>query len=105
MLCVAAVEREKSLKVQALCDSVAWDFSPFVLTAFGSFGQSAICILDAWVARSPATHLLPECFRRPSSAVRRSYVAVALARGVARQLLASYPDSEASGQIPAPEAC
>ena len=44
---MATVEREKTLKYQALCDTVAWDFSPFVLT---SFGQSAITILDAWVA-------------------------------------------------------
>ena len=44
--CVASVEREKVLRYQALCDSVGWDFSPFVITSFGSFGPSAITLLD-----------------------------------------------------------
>ena len=90
--CVHRAEEEKRQKYNSACNAFGWDFTPFVVSSMGSFGESAVSLLEKWLDQSSSVRELDNFFRRPSMAHRRGCVALSLARGIARQLLLLHSD-------------
>ena len=85
-------EEEKRQKYTSYRNAFGTDFTPFVVSSMGSFGESAVSLLEKWLDQSSSVRELDNFFRRPSMAHRRGCVALSLARGIARQLLLPHSD-------------